>query len=313
MEKLSTEVNEVPIVIAFTPNYFIPAATCLYSILKHSPEAEKFHVICLLTEELPQRMKENLKKLDENRIRFSFMNLTGKLQDIYIDERYTVAASYRLLLPEILPEYDKVLYIDCDVIVRNDLAKLYHEVDLGDNYMAAVYEASLDFQTPYLISIGCEPGKYINSGFLVMNLAQLRQDNMVPRFLEAAKAEGLQFPDQDVLNQLCKDRILGLPPYYNSIRTFFLPQYKKDFLHYYSEEDWAQIQQHGTIHYTGDKPWNSFTIEFGAWWQYYDLLPEDIKSENKVKKKLYYLAKVLNTKAGNFILLKMLSVYRSMK
>ena len=54
-----------------------------------------------------------------------------------------------------------------------------------------------------------------------MNLAQLRQDNMVPRFLEAAKAEGLQFPDQDVLNQLCKDRILGLPPYYNSIRTFF--------------------------------------------------------------------------------------------
>lgn len=61
MEKLSTEVNEVPIVIAFTPNYFIPAATCLYSILKHSQEAEKFHVICLLTEELPQRMKENLK------------------------------------------------------------------------------------------------------------------------------------------------------------------------------------------------------------------------------------------------------------
>lgn len=313
MEESSLVLNTVPIVIAFTPDYFIPAATCLYSILKHSSEAEKFHVICLLTEELPQRMQEKLKQLGNNRIRFSFINLKGKLGDIYIDERYTVAASYRLLLPDILPEYDKVLYIDCDVIVRKNLSRLYNEIDLKDNYLAAVFEANLDFQIPYLVSIGCEPGKYINSGFLVMNLAQLRKDNMVPKFLNAAKKEGLQFPDQDVLNQLCKGRILGLPPCYNSIRTYFLPQYKKTFLKYYSEEDWQQVQEHSIIHYTGDKPWNSFTVQFGTWWNYYMLLPNDIKSECEVKRKLYYLAKILNTKGGNFILNTMLSVYRSLK
>lgn len=313
MEKLSLALNAVPIVIAFTPDYFIPAATCLYSILKHSSDTEEFHVVCLLTEELPQQMQEKLKRLGGQRIQFSFINLTGKLQDIYIDERYTIAASYRLLLPDILPEYDKVLYIDCDVIVRNDLAKLYHEIDLKNNYLAAVFEASLDFQIPYLVSIGCEPGKYINSGFLVMNLAQLRKDNMVPKFLNAAKKEELQFPDQDVLNQLCKGKILGLSPCYNSIRTYFLPQYKKAFLKYYSEDDWQHVQQHGTIHYTGDKPWNRFTIQFGTWWNYYMLLPDDIKSEGVIKRKLYYLAKILNTKGGDFILNTMLSVYRSLK
>ncbi|MDV3952007.1 stress protein [Elizabethkingia anophelis] len=313
MEKNSSIPDVIPIVVAFTSNYFIPAATCLYSILRHSSETEKFHVICLLTEELPERMKDKLKRLGGDRICYSFINLTGKLHDIYIDERYTVAASYRLLLPDLLPEYNKVLYIDCDVIVRSNLAKLYKELDLGTHYLGAVFEASLDFQISYLESIGCTPGKYINSGFLVMNLSQLRQDNMVPKFLEAAKKEGLQFPDQDVLNQLCIDRILGLPPYYNSIRTFFLPQYKNDFLKYYSEEDWDKVQKHGTIHYTGGKPWNSFTIKFVEWWDYYKQLPADIKNEWNVNKKMYILYKLYHTIIGNFLINSLQGIYRKIK
>lgn len=71
MEKLSLALNAVPIVIAFTPDYFIPAATCLYSILKHSSDTEEFHVVCLLTEELPQQMQEKLKRLGDNG--FSFL------------------------------------------------------------------------------------------------------------------------------------------------------------------------------------------------------------------------------------------------
>ncbi|MDE5493053.1 glycosyltransferase family 8 protein [Elizabethkingia meningoseptica] len=303
----------IPLVLAFTPNYFIPAATCLYSILKNSSEAEKLHVICLLTEELPLRMIEKLKRLTGDRIQYSFINLTGKLQDIYIDERYTVAASYRLLLPDLLPEYDQALYIDCDVIVRNNLAKLYNEIDLKDNYLAAVYEASLDFQIPYLNSIGSKPGEYINSGFLIMNLKQLRQDGMVAQFLKAAKADGLQFPDQDVLNQLCKGRILALPPYYNSIRTFFLPQYKKYFLKYYSEEDWKSVQEHGTIHYTGAKPWNNFTVKFKEWWDYYEQLPSEIKTEWTVNKKIHVLYKIYYTRIGNFLISTLQKLYRKLK
>ncbi|XJR86934.1 glycosyltransferase family 8 protein [Elizabethkingia anophelis] len=227
--------SEVPVVLAFTPNYFVPAATCLYSILKHSAETENFHVICLLTEELPQQMKDKLQRLGNGRIRYSYIDLNGKLQGIYVDDRYTIAASYRLLLPDLLPEYNKVMYIDCDVIVRNNLYKLYQETDLGNNYLAAVFEASLDFQIPYIMSIGCEPGRYINSGFLIMNLEKLRKENMVAKFLEAARVEGLQFPDQDVLNQLCKGYILAFLLtimvyvlfFYHSIKNIFLNTIQK--------------------------------------------------------------------------------------
>src|SRR5690606_29570522 len=152
-----------------------------------------------------------------------------------------------------------------------------------------------------------------NSGFLVMNLKLLRQDNMVIKFIEASKVEGLEFPDQDVINQLCKGRIIGLAPYYNGIRTFYLPQYKTDFLNYYSEDEWQAVQSHGTIHYTGTKPWNSFTIEFATWWKYYEMLPTEIKKVGLINKKMQYLYRLYNTVLGNLFINGLQSLYRRIK
>lgn len=303
----------IPIVLAFSPSYFTPAATCILSILDHSEETDFFHIVCLVTETLPEKMRSKLEKLNLSRLRFSFVNLQGRLKDIYVDEKYTVAASYRLLLPELLPEYNKVIYVDCDMIVRNNLARLYHETDIENNYLAGVFEATLEFQLLHMRVIGCEPGEYINSGFLIMNLDLLRQDDMVPRFIEESKKEGLVFPDQDVLNRLCKGRILGLPAYYNSIRTFYLPQYKADFLKYYTEEDWDAVQSHGNIHYTGTKPWNVFTVEFASWWEYYEMLPEDIKEEGQVVRKIQSLSRINRTRLGHFIIKRVLHTYRQIK
>src|ERR1700761_6638002 len=141
---MENHMSGIPVVLSFTPNYLIPAATCMLSILKHSQPTDTFHITCLLSEPLPEATKEKLSRLNKDRLRFSFINLQGRLKDIYVDERYTVAASYRLLLPDLLPNYKQVIYIDCDMIVRNDLARLYREIDMGDNYLAGVFEAPLD-------------------------------------------------------------------------------------------------------------------------------------------------------------------------
>ena len=97
--------TEIPVVIAFTPNYFVPAATCLYSILKHSRDGETFRFICLSSEELPEQMKRKIKLVGNGRGRYSFINMKGKLHGIYINPKYTEAASYRLVLPDLLPQY----------------------------------------------------------------------------------------------------------------------------------------------------------------------------------------------------------------
>lgn len=313
---INTEINHttVPWVLAFTPNYFIPAATCIQSALEHSSSEDRFHIICLLTEQLPDRMVEMLKGLDKlDRIRYTFIEMKDRLNGVYVDERYTIAASFRLLLPVLLPEYDKVIYSDCDMIIRNSLGQIYRETELGDNYLGVVHEASLPFQEENIRRLGCTPGFYFNSGFLVMNLKKMREDNMSEVLIDALKTDYLEFPDQDVLNIHCQGKVVPLSPWYNSIRTFFLPQYKKDFLKKYSEEDWKKVWAHGTIHYTGEKPWNTYTVQFDVWWKYYFSLPEEIRGEFPVNKKMVRLYRFYSTKVGKWMFDTAQKVYRSLK
>lgn len=277
----------VPLAIAFTPNYFVPAATMLRSLLDSSEDS--FKVICLVTEEIPERMQRKLVDLGGGRLSFEYIPLKGRLEGIYTDPRYTEAASFRLILPELLPEYDSIAYIDCDVIVRQDIGKLYRETDLGDNYLAAVYEAPIENQVERARAIGCDPYRYFNSGFLLMNLHQMREEKVSERLLDACRVPYLEFPDQDALNQVCLGRVLPLSPVYNSIRTFFIRKYKPDFIRQYDESLWDKVQEEGTIHYTGGKPWNIFSVRFDDWWRTYDRLPSEIKEEWKPSSRLYRL------------------------
>ncbi|MBQ9310950.1 MAG: glycosyltransferase family 8 protein [Bacteroidales bacterium] len=266
-----------PLAIAFTPNYFVPAATMLKSLMDAS--TGEFRVVCLVSEEIPRRMQEKLERMGNGRLHFEYIPLKGRLEGLYIDPRYTEAASFRLLLPELLPEYDKAIYIDCDMIVRQDIGRLYRDTELGRNLLGAVYEAAIEGQAARFLALGCDPARYFNSGFLLMNLAQMRRENTSRELLEACRVPYLEFPDQDALNIVCKGRVLPLSPLYNSIRTFFIPKYKADFERQYGNGLWEQVQKEATIHYTGGKPWKMFTVRFRQWWQVYDSLHGEIKEE----------------------------------
>ena len=300
-----------PLVIAFTPNYFVPAATTLKSLLGSSESS--YHIICLVTEDIPVRMQDKLAAMGEGRLEFEYINLGGRLKDVYTDPRYSEAASFRLLLPELLPEYDRVAYIDCDVIVRQDIARLYDTADLSEKYLAAVYEAPIEGQAARFEALGCNPREYFNSGFLLMNLALMREEKVSARLLDACRVDWLEFPDQDALNQVCQGRVLPLPPVYNGIRTFFLPQYRKDFLAQYSEDLWDSVQSSGTIHYTGGKPWNLFTVRFADWWRTYDSLPQDVRNEWTPNSRMLRLWKVYRTTMGRSVIDLVQSIYRKIK
>lgn len=300
-----------PIVIAYTPSYFIPAAVTLRSLLDSSTDS--YHVICLVTEDIPMRMQRKLECMGGGRLELEYINLGGRLKDVYIDARYSEAASFRLMLPELLTEYDSVVYMDCDIVVRQDVARLYADTDLGDNYLGAVFEAPIEGQAERFEALGCDPRRYFNSGFLLMNLRRMRDDNVSARLLDSCRVDYLEFPDQDALNQVCKGRVLPLSPVYNGIRTFFLPQYKADFVSQYSERLWNEVQEQGTIHYTGGKPWNLFTVKFAEWWNTYDSLPQEIKDEWTPDRKMLRMWRLYKTVVGRFCIDSVQTAYRWIK
>lgn len=274
-----------PLAIAFTPNYFVPAATMLQSLLQAS--TGDFEVICLVSEPIPLPMQEKLQRLAGSRMQFRYIPLKGRLEGLYIDPRYTEAASFRLLLPELLPEYDKILYLDCDIVVRQDMGRLYRETALDDCWLGVVFEAPIEQQAERFRALGCDPDRYFNSGFLLMNLARMRSEKVTEQLLAACRVSWLEFPDQDALNQVCQGHVLPLSPLYDSIRTFFIPKYKPDFVRQYGAPLWDDVQKAGNIHYTGGKPWDLFTVQFRAWWRVFDTLPQEIRQTWNPAPKMY--------------------------
>lgn len=94
---------------------------------------------------------------------------------------FTMSIFYRLFIPELFTQYDKAIYIDSDTVVNDDIAKLYN-VELGDNLFGACTDSSIQF-VPKMVKyikdvLALDPKKYINSGMLVMNAKQFR-DNLL--------------------------------------------------------------------------------------------------------------------------------------
>lgn len=285
--------DRVPLIVAFTPNYLVPVATTLRSVLDSSPIETTYDVLCLVSEMPDASFRHKLSLIDggTGRLQFRYMNLEHKLKGAYVDSRYTSAANYRLVIAEELPEYKYAIYTDCDVIIRQDLGALYRDLELGDAYMAGVAEASTAWQVERYAKLGCVKGEYINSGFLVLNLEVMRRERLSERFAQfLAEAEYLEFPDQDAINVVCRGRLHYLPPKYNSIRTFLLPAYRDLFLRYYTQQDLEQVHQEGNIHYTGTKPWKGYAVYLEYWWSTYLTLPREIRLDMHINVRLRLLA-----------------------
>jgi lipopolysaccharide biosynthesis glycosyltransferase len=140
--------------------------------------------------------------------------------------QFTGAMWYRIFLPELLADAERVLYLDADTIVVDSLAPLW-ELPLGDNYLAAVtnvFQAN-HFHRP--AQLGLAGAKvYFNSGVLLMNLAAMRRDRCTEALRSFALRHGpeeLEWPDQDTLNVVLGQRRLPLHPRWNcmnSVLTF---------------------------------------------------------------------------------------------
>jgi lipopolysaccharide biosynthesis glycosyltransferase len=131
---------------------------------------------------------------------------------------------YRILLPELLPELDRVLHLDSDVIVRESIGPLW-ETDLSGSYLAAVTNVFEPQHRGHPANLGlAAEADYFNAGVSLMNLEQMRRDDVTPALREYAVAnpEICFFFDQEPLNVVLGERRRVLHPRWNCMSSFFL-------------------------------------------------------------------------------------------
>jgi lipopolysaccharide biosynthesis glycosyltransferase len=204
--------------------YVVHAAAMLDSVLFQARERQ-VQVHFLHGPKLPRNAWGLLRRVvDAGHGRLTLHSIAeNRLAGLPSLSQFTPAMWYRTFLPELLPDVDRVLYLDADTIVADSLEPLW-ELDLGDNYLAAVTNVFQrnHLQRPKELGLA-GPEVYFNSGVLLMNLEQMRADGAAEAVRSYARAHTreLEWPDQDALNVVLGSRRKELHPRWNCMNSMF--------------------------------------------------------------------------------------------
>ena len=265
----------IPIFFAVDDEYIPFLAVALQSIVEHSTD-EYYYVIKILYTNISEENKEKINKYTKENINIEFVDLNYYIEKIkgklYTRDYFSMTTYFRLFISNLYPQYNKAIYLDSDIVLLTDVAKLYNE-DIGDNLVGAVPDDIIQqnqvFQEYVEKVVGVASYKnYFNAGMLIMNLDQLRKNKFQEKFLyllENVKYSVVQ--DQDYLNRICKGRVKLLDIGWN-----VMPNATKDV----NEEDIKLL--HYNYQY---KPWHYDNIPYGNYFwdlakktEFYDKLQE---------------------------------------
>lgn len=207
--------NKIPIFFAVDDEYIPFLAVALQSLIENSKK-ENYYLIKILYTNITEENQNKIKKYEAENINIEFVCLSYYINKVknklYTRDYYSKTTYFRLFIPDLYPQFDKVLYLDSDIVILSDVADLYNE-DMESNLLAAAPDDVIQtievFREYAEKVVGVATYKnYFNAGILLMNLDELRKFKFQEKFLyllETVKFSVAQ--DQDYLNRLCKGRV----------------------------------------------------------------------------------------------------------
>ena len=273
------DTNNVAIAVAAN-DYFIPyCATFLKSMAEHS-DSDKNYDILLLSQDVSDINVKNVKKMLS-----AWKNISLRVLDpsvlidqytFHIEGHFSKETYYRLVLPELLPNYDKVLYLDSDMIAMDDVAKIYDE-NIDGYLLAACHDADTaglyngyrkdkKEYTDKILKLK-EPYQYFQAGVLLLNLEEFRKRYTTKQILDFAVSEKWQLLDQDILNKLCEGAVKYIDMSWNVMVDFAgirINQIIALAPRWLNEMYQEARKNPKIIHYAGpQKPWFEPEMDFG--------------------------------------------------
>lgn len=228
--------EQINILICSDKNYIMPTAVLLkslainhktvinnsdknsvtvnYNSTKYS-KSNYLIIAYILNSDLNDNDIDNLKNIvnEDNLNIISLKVNEHDFKDLLVSGYISKSAYYRILASELLPEtVDRVLYLDCDIIINGSIKELYYE-DFEDNYLIACEDKVIscsDEKVYSNLSLDINKDKYFNSGAILFNIKAIRQisdfKNKLFKYIEENNNKFI-FHDQDILNGFFKDKV----------------------------------------------------------------------------------------------------------
>ena len=260
---MENNLEVIPIFFAVDDGYVPFLAVALQSLIENSSK-NYYYSIKILYTNINEENKKKINKYKKENVNIEFVDLNyyiEKVKDkLYTRDYYTKTTYFRLFIPDLYPQYDKVLYLDSDIVVLGDIAELYN-TNVKGNLVAAIPDDSVqtipEFAEYVEKVVGVASYKnYFNAGILLMNLDEFRKIDFQGKFLyllETVKFSVAQ--DQDYLNRLCKGRTVLVDRVWNRMPI---------------EVDGINEEDLKLIHYNlAYKPWHFDNILYQKYfWKY---------------------------------------------
>ena len=292
--------NVIPVVLCFDSRIILGAAVTIKSLIDTAKDTT-YYDIRILHSDLRLKEQKNLSSLVEgtrHNIGFHYINPNLFKNAPKSNGSWTEIVYYRFLAPYILNEYEKAIYTDVDVLIKDDLSELYN-TDISDYELGAVRAEKNSSNTIGHKYFEANKKEYIYwSGLMLLNCIKFRDEYILDKLLNNAKDfyKELKFFDLDLLNITCqkiyplelKYCVLQGIAYQEKIQKIREYEFLKEV---YTDEDIFNTKNNpAIIHYAGKpgKPWR-MKKPYNDYQEYIDKLPKSLRKYTfrDIRKKLF--------------------------
>ena len=278
-ENNNSERHIINLALNIDSKYVYPCIVFLTSLLENRGDTTFYQIYILISETINEdhisKINTLIDKYGKDNLGISFINMKNDFFNALTSEHISTSAYYRIALPSLLPNIDKIIYSDTDVVNFVDLTELYN-LELKDNiyYMGILDNSGLLEELRFF---GIDSQKYMNSGIVLMNLKAQRENNIEEKIRKFINENYLDHHDQTAINGVCYNNfeILSIKYAtfnwrdYNDLLDYNLKQDKR---YRYSETELRQaFYEPHLLHFVGwDKPWDfGSRAAFREYWWYF--------------------------------------------
>ncbi|MCL1947924.1 MAG: glycosyltransferase family 8 protein [Chitinivibrionia bacterium] len=225
----------IPIFFASNDNYIPYVSVMAQSIMENAQKGRKYDFYILhrdIKNETMEKLQKQVNLFPDFSLNFVDMSPYVKDYDFFVSRHVTAETYFRLFIPYIFPDLEKVIYLDGDMVCLADISQLF-DIDISDCLIGGAYDPALHLHyTPKRkrnkkwakiseILLNMEhPEKYINAGMLLINCKKFREIYALQDVLDKTFSRKWHIHDQDVINVLAKDKTFHIHKSWN----YFIPE-----------------------------------------------------------------------------------------
>lgn len=255
--------SKIPVVLITDAGYVVPTYIVCKTLVDSRNADTEYEIIIMdigLTEE--DKEKLNLLQMENEGVSLRVLPVsTEDMRNYGFDktDRWPLATYIKFIIADVLTDYEKIIYLDGDMLVCQDLNPLY-QTDITDVYLGAVRDRLYDVEA-HEKRLRIAKGRYFNTGCMLLNLVKMREDAFSKKCIEAKQNDTtLGLADQDAYNVVCRNRVLMLPMKYNFYIQYLgmqesIEYFREQCICTYVNKD-EMRKDVAVIHMIGDRPWN---------------------------------------------------------